>query len=111
MNTFARSHKASYATRWKKNFKNHWLLYLLFSFPLVYIIIFKYLPMYGIVMAFQDFSIKKGYFGSPWVGFDNFTRFFNSSMFNQLMVNTIFLSLYSFVAGYFSTIIFALIIN
>ena len=111
MSTYSNAAKTSYFARLKKSLKKHWILYVFFSLPFAYIIIFSYIPMYGIVMAFQDFSVKAGYFGSPWVGFENFSRFFRSAMFSQLMYNTITISLYSMIAGYFTTIIFALMVN
>lgn len=58
-------------------FKKHWRL-LVFALPaLVYIIIFHYLPMYGIVIAFEDFKPYMGYMGSPFVGLKHFRRFFS----------------------------------
>lgn len=58
-----------------------WQLYLMILPALVYIIIFAYKPMYGILIAFKDFSIRKGVWGSDWVGFENFTRVFSSYWF------------------------------
>lgn len=62
-------------------------------------------------MAFQDFSIRLGYFESPWVGLKHFQRFFQSSMFWQLIRNTVTLSIYSLVTEFLITIVLALIIN
>lgn len=91
--------------------KKSWVCYL-FTLPmLIYIIIFNYLPMYGIQLAFKDYSISDGIWGSPWVGFKHFITFFESYQFKDLIVNTLGLSLYSLVAGFPMPIIFALFLN
>lgn len=91
--------------------KRHWILYLLLLVPLAWVIIFHYIPMYGVVMAFQNFSIKKSYFGSPWVGFKHFERFISSPNFTMLLKNTLVVSLYSMVANFCSQVVFALMLN
>ena len=58
--------------------KRHWQLYLMILPALLYYLIFVYKPMGGIVIAFQDYSLRKGIWGSEWIGFENFTRLFNS---------------------------------
>lgn len=88
-----------------------WQLYLMFLLPLAYIIIFKYVPMFGAVIAFKDFTISKGIFGSDWVGLKHFTRFFGSYEFNRLMWNTISISLYTLLASFPFPIILALSLN
>ncbi len=91
--------------------KKSWVCYL-FTLPmLIYIIIFNYLPMYGIQLAFKDYSVMDGIWGSPWVGFKHFITFFESYQFKDLIVNTLGLSLYSLVAGFPMPIIFALFLN
>lgn len=60
---------------WKKVLEYRQAYFLLFI-PLVYLIIFSYGPIYGLQIAFKDFSPREGIWGSPWVGFDHFTRFF-----------------------------------
>jgi len=97
--------------RWKHSLRKHWQLYLVLAIPVSWLIIFAYIPMYGITMAFQNFTLKKGYFGSDWVGFDNFFRFFRSNMFPTLLRNTIGISLYSFIAGSACPILLALMLN
>ena len=77
--------------------KTNWQLYIMILIPLAYIIIFKYLPMYGARIAFIDYVPRKGVMGSDWVGFDNFIRFFNSPQFFVLIKNTMALSLYTIV--------------
>ncbi|MEF2245076.1 ABC transporter permease [Paenibacillus sp. IITD108] len=88
-----------------------WQLYVLFSLPLLYIIVFKYVPMLGAVIAFKDFSVTKGIYGSDWVGLKHFTRFFNSYEFGRLMTNTISISLYTLIASFPFPIMLALGLN
>lgn len=94
-----------------KRMKRSWRLYVLIALPLIYIIIFKYVPMYGAQIAFKDFVVTKGIAGSDWAGFKHFVRFFNSYEFWRLMNNTIVLSVYSLVAGFPFPIILALSLN
>lgn len=86
-------------------------LYLMLTIPVAYIIIFCYVPMSGVLIAFEDYSLRKGVWGSPWVGLKHFQGFFSTPVFKQLMVNTIALSLYGFVAGFPAPIILALAFN
>ena len=95
----------------KRNPLKDWELYLFLLLPLLYVVIFKYLPMGGLVVAFKDYKVRLGIWGSKWVGFDQFTRFFESYMFKDIMVNTILLSLYSLLASFPIPVIFALMIN
>ena len=99
--------------KWKMNFKRRkWVL--LFIIPtLIYIIIFCYIPMYGIVIAFQDFIPGDNIF-SPnaiWVGFDNFKQFFSTPNFKEIFVNTFTLCLFGFLVGFPLPIIVALMLN
>ena len=89
----------------------HRQLYLFLVIPLAYLVIFKYIPMAGIQIAFRKFSIRKGIWGSPWVGFANFTRFFSTYMFGRVVKNTLTLSAYSIFAGFPVPILFALLLN
>lgn len=80
--------------------------------PIVaYYIIFAYVPMYGVTLAFKDYIIKKGILGSPWVGFEHFLRFFRAYNFKQLLTNTLGISVYSLLVGFPIPIIFALMLN
>ena len=78
---------------------------------LVYIIMFHYKPMYGITIAFKDFSMRKGITGSPWIGFENFTRLFSSYWFPIIIKNTLTLSLLNLIVGFPIPIILALLLN
>ena len=95
----------------KKRLIKCWQLYVLVLPAVIYIALFAYKPMYGILIAFKDFSIKKGVWGSAWVGFDNFKRLFNSYWFPVIMKNTLTLSALSLVLGFPAPIILALLLN
>ena len=98
-------------TTWKSDFRMNWGVYLLFLPIFVYFIIFSYLPMFGIVMAFQDFNAVKGFFGSKFVGFSNFAAFFSGPSFSQVLRNTVVISLLGLSAGMVTSIGFALLLN
>ncbi len=86
-------------------------LYYMLIPVIAYFVIFHYLPMYGIQIAFKDFSIRKGFARSPWVGFKHFQAFFKSYYFGRVIGNTFFISLYSLAAGFPAPIILALLMN
>lgn len=89
----------------------NWQLYLLLVLPLAYIVIFKYIPIYGAQIAFRDYSPIQGFWGSPWVGTEHFERFFSSPVFSRILINTLLLSLYNLAAGFPFPIILAIGIN
>lgn len=91
--------------------KRHWQMYLLLLLPLLFIIIFHYYPMLGAQIAFKRFRSSLGIWGSPWIGFTNFVRFFQSYQFIRVVSNTALLSLYGLIAGMPFPIIFALLLN
>ena len=95
----------------RSSFRNNWGLYLLLLPALVYALIFLYLPMVGVVIAFTDYSPTKGFFGSPWVGIKYFKKFFESYNFWQIFYNTVALSFYNLIATFPIPIIFALLLN
>ena len=78
------------------------------ALPLLYLILFRYAPMYGAQIAFKNYSITKGIWDSPWIGFDHFVRFFKSYDFWRIMQNTLLLSLYHLAATFPFPIAFAL---
>lgn len=94
-----------------KDLKKHWQLYLFLILPVVWVIVFKYVPMPGIIIAFEKYKFKDGIFGSKWIGFDNFIRFFNDYQFTRVIKNTLVLSMYSLFAGFPIPVIFALVLN
>ncbi|GIP38426.1 sugar ABC transporter permease [Paenibacillus sp. J31TS4] len=77
-----------------KRFVKNWQLYMFLLPALTYFIIFHYIPMYGVQIAFKDFFATKGIWGSPWVGFEHFTRFFKSYYFWRLLKNTLIINVY-----------------
>lgn len=83
----------------KKNRKRGIQLFSLALLPLIYVIIFSYLPMFGLVIAFKNYRFDKGIFGSDWVGLKNFEYFFKSSDFGRVVKNTISLNLTFIVVG------------
>ena len=95
----------------KKNIRKHWILYVMILPVLVYYIIFSYVPMYGILIAFKDYKVKLGILGSEWIGFKHFQKFFNSYYFGMLLKNTLELSVYGLIVGFPLPIIFALMLN
>ncbi len=94
----------------RKRLRESWQWYLLLLPALIYILIFNYGPMYGILMAFQNYRPSKGIAGSPWVGFDNFIRFFKYPYFWKMIRNTLSITLLS-LATFPCAIIFALFLN
>lgn len=86
-------------------------LYLMAIPGILYFVIFCYIPMFNIIIAFKDYNPIQGVFGSPWVGFKHFIRFFDSVYFGRVMKNTIGLSVYEFIVCFPLPIIFALLIN
>ncbi len=91
-----------------KQLARNWELYLIVLPPVLYFVIFKYVPMYGAQIAFRSFMPAKGIWGSPWVGLEQFSRFLASSKFSVILYNTIALSLYKLAAGFPMPIILAL---
>lgn len=90
---------------------NHWQLWLMMLPAIVYMLLFVYKPMSGILIAFQKYSLKKGIWGSKWIGFDNFTRLFKSYWFPIILKNTLTLSLLSLILSFPAPIILALAAN
>ncbi len=81
------------------------------ALPLLYLLLFKYWPMYGVQIAFRTFNVVDGITGSPWVGLANFERFVHSFNFWQIISNTVILSVYSLAAGFPLPILLALALN
>ena len=99
-------------TKSKMNFvwKNYFL-YLLMAPAFILTIIFKYIPMYGSIIAFKDFSPMKGILGSEWVGLKHFTKFLTSPNFEAIFMNTLKLSFFGLIFGFPLPIILALMLN
>jgi len=101
----------SFGRRLKRDMRMNWSVYLLFVPILVYFIVFSYLPMFGIVMAFQDFKPTLGFFKSEFVGFANFIKFFTDPEFVRILRNTLAISLLNLCINFPLTIVFALLLN
>lgn len=97
--------------RVQKVLKRDWQLLVLCALPVLYFIVFHYIPMYGVQIAFKDFKATDGIWGSAWVGFKHFRRFFASSQFVSLIKNTLGLSLLQILLGFPVPIILAIMLN
>lgn len=95
---------------WKR-MASGWQVYLLLLLPVIYLIIFCYVPMGGLVLAFKDYNIRDGIWGSLWAGFDNFIEFFQSYKFEIVLKNTLVLAIYTLIVGFPIPILFALLLN
>jgi len=95
----------------KKDWKRNRSLYLMVLPVILFYILFHYKPMYGAIIAFQDYNPRQGVTGSEWVGFDQFIRFFTSPYFGRLVKNTLLLSVYGIIFGFPAPIILALLLN
>ena len=98
----------------KKNLrmmKKHWQFYIIILPSVLYILIFKYLPIVGMQMAFRDYNVRDGMWGSEWVGLKYFINFFNSPVFWDIFGNTLEISIVSLIIGFPIPIILALILN
>lgn len=102
--------KAKKGLKLKKILTNY-QLYLFLLPALIYFIVFHYVPMYGVLIAFKDFVATKGIMGSPWVGLKHFERFFDSYQFWSLIKNTLGLSVTQLVVGFPLPIFLALMLN
>lgn len=91
--------------------RSGWQVYALLLLPVIYLIVFCYIPMGGLVLAFKKYDLSKGILGSPWVGFDNFLKFFQSYKFTIVLKNTLTLAVYSLLVGFPIPILFALLLN
>ncbi|WP_125666645.1 ABC transporter permease [Paenibacillus baekrokdamisoli] len=78
---------------------------------IIFIFVFSYIPMYGILIAFQDYDIFQGFYKSPWIGLDNFKEFLNASEFLTIMRNTLAISFLKLLIGFPAPILLALLLN
>lgn len=101
--------------RSKKGFltyiKKFWFFYLLALPGFLYIFVFRYVPMYGILIAFKDFKVSKGIWRSPWVGLENFTTLFKDAGFYKVLANTVIINIYNIVFGFIFIIFLSLMLN
>ena len=91
--------------------KKQKLLLVMLVPGLVLTFIFKYIPMYGVLIAFKDYNPLRGILGSPWIGFSEFEKFLSSPNFMNLLMNTLKLSVYGLLLGFLPPIILAIMLN
>lgn len=91
--------------------KRDWQKYIMLIIPLGFIILFNYIPMYGITIAFKDFNIIKGIMDSPWVGLKNFQYAFTLPRFGRVLRNTLVINLLSLAVGFPAPIMLAIMLN
>ncbi len=94
-----------------KRIADHWQLYAMLAVPVILTIIYKYIPMYGIQIAFRDYKASRGMMGSEWVGLEWFERFFSAPNCGRMIKNTVLLSLYSLLWSFPIPVILALMLN
>ncbi len=95
----------------KKSIWRNWRLYVMCLPAVIYFLLFAYKPMYGIIIAFKDYSMREGILGSPWIGLENFQRLFSSYWFPIILKNTLTLSILTLILGFPIPIILALLLN
>lgn len=96
---------------WSLDLYQNWQIYLMLIPVLLFEIVLHYIPMFGVVMAFEDFSVSKGYFHSPWVGFQNFVDLFTGEQFPTALRNTIFIALLKSTIGFLAPVAFAVLLS
>ena len=97
--------------RLRAEFAARWQLWAVLAVPLLYVVVFKYVPLYGAQIAFRRYSPAQGMAESPWIGLDNFVRFATSYNFLRIVGNTLALNFYEIVAGFPFPILLALSLN
>lgn len=106
-----RSRRASRLTKVGDHLKREWQLYVMLLPTILWLIIFLYKPMYGLQIAFKDYSIFRGIAASPWIGFEHFETLFNNDQFIRAVRNTIIMSFYGLLFGFPVPILLALMFN
>lgn len=99
------------ASKLVSNVIRHWQLYVLLLPTIIFFVVFKYVPMYGVQIAFRDYMTTLGFFNSPWVGLKHFTRFLNSPDFTMIFKNTLTISLYQLAVSFPLPILISLLLN
>ena len=103
--------KPSRLVRAIDHLKREWQIYLLLAPTIIWLLLFLYKPMYGLQIAFKDYSLFRGIEGSPWVGFEHFQTLFQNDQFLRAIRNTVIISFYSLIFGFPVPIILALMFN
>ncbi|EHB64642.1 putative aldouronate transport system permease protein [Paenibacillus lactis] len=103
--------KESFRTRAARDFRRNSVIYLMLLPVVAFYAVFHYGPLYGLQIAFKNFSAGLGIWNSPWVGFDHFIEFFNGFFFERVVTNTIVLGLYDLIFVFPASIVLALLLN
>ena len=91
--------------------RRNWQLYAMILPGILMVLLFRYYPMYGVVIAFQDFSPARGFAGSPWIGWENFDYLFSLPEFGRILSNTLVIAIAKIVADQIGAILLALLLN
>ena len=105
--TWSLSHRADFTEYMRRS----WPLYVMILPGMIFVLLFRYFPMYGVVIAFQDFSPAKGFVNSPWIGLENFDFLFSLPEFGRIFGNTIIIAVSKIVADQVGAIALALLLN
>ena len=103
--------KAPLWKRLRRHFRLYWQLWALVMPAICFTVVFAYIPMYGVQLAFRRYDITKGLTGGKWVGFQYFRQFFNDPLFGEIIANTFRISLWTLTMGFIAPILLALLIN
>jgi len=103
--------KKSFSQRLKDDMKKNYLVYIIFTPAFLYLLLFHYIPMFGIVIAFEDFKVARGVLGSDWVGLQNFVELFTGESFPLVIRNTAAMATLNLTIGYIVPVIFAIILS
>ncbi|WP_422114778.1 ABC transporter permease [Brachybacterium sp. UNK5269] len=103
--------QAGRAQRARRHVRRYWQLWTMLAPAIGFVVVFAYVPMYGIQLAFREFDFAAGLTGGGWVGFKYFVQFFESPLFWDLMRNTVVISLATLILGFLTPILLALVIN
>ena len=95
----------------RQYWKRSWPLYVMLVPGLIFVLLFRYYPMYGVVIAFQDYSLAKGFAASPWVGWDNFEYLFSLPEFSRIFGNTLIIAISKIVLDQIGAVILAILLN
>ncbi|MEN8833627.1 ABC transporter permease subunit [Pacificibacter sp.] len=106
-----RQNRPSTLVRIGEHLRREWQLYAMLLPTIIWLLVFLYKPMYGLQIAFKDYSIFRGVAGSPWVGFEHFHSLFNNDQFLRALKNTIIMSAYGLLFGFPVPILLALMFN
>ncbi len=110
--TFTLSQKSGgLPARWMREWKKNYYIYMILIPVVVYYVLFHYLPMYGVIIAWKRFTPLGGIWSSPWVGWTNFNNFFKSYYFFRLIKNTVLINVYDILFSFPAPIILALLLN